>query len=709
MTSTGTPARQLVGIDVGGTFTDFVWWVDGRLIVHKIPTTPADQSRAVVAGLEALGVAPGAPVVHGTTVATNALLERRGARTALVTTEGFADVLAIGRQDRPHLYRLSQERPPPLVPAAWRFEVPERLDHHGRVLIPLDEAAVERLAARLREEAVESVAVVLLFSFRAPAHERRIGTLLRERCPGLAVSLSSDILPEYREYERTATTVASAYVQPLVARYLTRLGRALGTRSLRVMQSNGGTIGAGQAAAQAARLVLSGPAGGVVGAMAVAARAMQTATPHLITFDMGGTSTDVALCPGAVPHTAESVIDGVPLRLPAVDIHTVGAGGGSIARVDAGGVLRVGPESAGADPGPVCYGRGGTAPTVTDANLVLGRLHPGQFLAAGEDPAAGEASGRTSAPPASPARPLRLDPDAAHAALARLGERLGRSAEAAALGVLRVANATMERALRRVSVERGHDPAAHVLVPFGGAGPLHACDLAAALGIRRVLVPPNPGVLSALGLLLADVVYDASQAVLRDAAALVADPSPLRDAVEALRADVCAVLEPAGTGRRDAPGVVLSAGLDLRYAGQSYELEVPLALPVTGDHVSQAVSAFHEAHARRYGHARPEAPVEVVTLRVRGTVPGLPLDLPQEPPAGTDAGVARLGTHPVWFGDNGPTPTPGYDRARLRHGHRFEGPAIVFQYDTTVVVPPGWAARVDAWRNLWVERQERRP
>ncbi|WP_457652560.1 hydantoinase/oxoprolinase family protein [Rhodocaloribacter sp.] len=680
--------RQRVGIDVGGTFTDFVWLDDGRLTVHKGPTTPRDQSRAIVEGLDALGVAGDAAVVHGTTVATNALLERRGARTALLTTEGFADVLAVGRQNRPHLYRLSQRRPPPLVPAARRFEAPERLDAHGRTLTPLDEDAVARVAERLAAEGIESLAVVFLFSFQNPAHERRAAGIIRARCPGVMLSLSSEILPEYREYERTATTVVNAYVQPLVARYLARLDEALGARAAaqgrppgtcRVMQSNGGAIGLRQAAAQAARLVLSGPAGGVVGAFALARQALNTETPAIITFDMGGTSTDVALCPGAMPHTSESVIAGLPLRLPTIDIHTVGAGGGSIAHVDAGGVLRVGPESAGADPGPVCYGRGGERPTVTDANLVLGRLHPDRFLG-GSDA-------------------VRLDASAARDALARLGRRLGLSPEAAALGVLRVANATMERALRRVSVERGHDPRAHTLVPFGGAGPLHACDLADALGIRRVFVPPHPGVLSALGLLMADVVYDASHAVLRPAAALLEDPTPLREAADALGASVRDVLRKDGF-----EAVALDLRLDLRYAGQSYELDVPLGAPLSGASVARAVAAFHAAHEKRYGHARADAPVEVVTLRVRGTAPGTPPDLPAEPPADADASVARLDPSPVWFGGDAPVRTPGYDRDRLRHGHRFEGPAIVFQYDTTLVVPPGWRVRVDAWRNLWVER-----
>ena len=670
--------RQLVGIDVGGTFTDFVWLIDGALKVHKIATTPADQSKAIVEGLAALGAATEAAVVHGTTVATNALLEGRGARTALLTTKGFADVLAIGRQNRPHLYRLSQRRPPPLVPSAWRFEASERLDAQGRVLAPLDEENIHALATTLDREGIESLAIVFLFSFQNPDHERRAAHLIGEHLPDLPISLSVDILPEYREYERTATTVVNAYVRPLVARYLERLDDALGRRSISVMQSNGGTIGLAQASVQAARLVLSGPAGGVVGAFGLAQRAMDTDTPRALTFDMGGTSTDVALCPGAIPHTAESTIAGLPLRLPSTEIHTVGAGGGSMARVDAGGVLRVGPESAGADPGPACYGRGGADPTVTDANLVLGRLDAGHFL------------GGSAA--------MRLDLDAAREAVARLGEPLGLGLEQAALGVLRVANATMERALRRVSVERGYDPRDYVLVPFGGAGPLHACDLAEALGIRRLLVPLHPGVLSALGLLMADVVYDTSRAVLQPFDALLADPAPLRHSADALADQVRAVLE-----RERATAPTLEALLDLRYAGQSYELEIPLPLPVSTPHLQQALTAFHDHHNRRYGYAMEDRPVEAVTLRVRGRLPGAQLSISPDPLTDTDIAVADLGEKPVWFDESGPTATRCYDRARLQHGHRFAGPAVVFQYDTTLVVPPGWQARVDAWRNILVD------
>ncbi len=670
-------APSAIGIDVGGTFTDFVVAMEAGLEVHKVPTT-TPQHEAVGTGMDRLDVPAAAPVVHGTTAATNALLERRGARTALVTTEGFADVLAIGRQDRPALYDLQPTRPSPLVPAARRHEVPERLGAEGNVLTPLDEAAVRRVAGVLTEQDVESVALSFLFSYRNAKHERRAAEILRGALPeGVPVTRSSALLPEHREYERTATTVANAYVRPVVERYLTRLDAEVGSRPVRVMQSSGGTIGLETAGAQAARLALSGPAGGVVGALGVARRALDADAPPIMTLDMGGTSADVALCDGEVPRTSEHTVAGRPLRLPATDLHTVGAGGGSIAHVDAGGSLRVGPESAGAEPGPVCYGRGGTAPTVTDAHLVLGRLVPKHILG-------GEVA-------------LDMAPDAAREAVAALGTRIGRSPEETALGVLRVANATMERALRRVSVERGHDPRTYTLVPFGGAGPLHAAALAEALGMSRVLVPPTPGALSALGLLMADVTYDAARTILGRADALRADLSRLRRPAEALREEVRGVLDAHGPAE-------VAFELDLRYAGQSYEETVPLATPITAASVADTAAAFHERHRRRYGHADPGAPVEVVALRGHGTVAVSAPALPHEPKTDAPLDDAVLGTRPVWFDGGGPTETTTYARDALHHGHTLKGPAVLHQYDTTVVVPPGWQVRVDARRNLWVER-----
>ncbi|MCC6168046.1 MAG: hydantoinase/oxoprolinase family protein [Caldilineaceae bacterium] len=673
-----TGPLPLVGVDVGGTFTDFVLLDGDGLRVHKAPTTPDDQSRAILDGLAALGVTQ-AEIVHGMTVATNALLERRGARTALITTAGFADVLVIGRQNRPHLYRLSQTRPAPLVADAWRLEVPERLDANGDVLEALDEAAVAALGEKLAASDIESLALALLFAFRNPVHEERAAAILAAACPDLPISLSSAILPEYREVERTATTVINAYVQPLVGRYLARLARALAGSRVRILQSNGGAIGLDQAAAQPVRLVLSGPAGGVVGAFAVARQALDDAAPPIITLDMGGTSTDVALCPGAIPASAESAIGDLPLRLPVIDIHTVGAGGGSIAAVDAGGGLRVGPASAGALPGPACYGRGGTEPTVTDANLVLGRLDPQGFLGGRGD--------------------LQLDVAAARAVMARLGDRLGLSPEAAALGVVRIANATMERALRRVSVERGYDPRRFCLLPFGGAGPLHACDLAAALEIRRILAPPIPGVLSAYGMLVADVAYDLAQTVLGPATDYQTDPAPLQAVYADLAGRAAAVL-----AQESIAAPQIAASLDLRYRGQSYELAVPLALPITPDALAVAVTTFHQVHAQRYGYAMAGEPVEVVTLRVRGHAPGAQPALPTYPPAGADARAAQVGEHAIWFSPDAPPAAPVYARDRLAAGNRFAGPALVLQYDATVVVAPGWQGRVDRFHNLWLER-----
>ena len=686
-------STTLVGIDVGGTFTDFVLLQDGRLQVHKEATTPADQSQAILAGLTHLGItapstgdaAPDAELVHGTTIATNALLERRGARTALLTTAGFVDVIEIGRQNRPHLYDLHQVRPDPLTPPDLRFEAHERLDTEGNALTPLDETALARTAEQLAASAPESLAICFLYSFRNPRHEQLAADILHRSLPDLPISLSSDILPEYREYERTATTVINAYLLPLVGRYLQRLTGKLVDLPIRVMQSNGGAIGTTQAAREPARLVLSGPAGGVVGAFRLAQLAGQEDSPRIITFDMGGTSTDVALCPGVVPRTAESEVAGLPLRLPVIDIHTVGAGGGSLARVDAGGGLRVGPESAGAVPGPVCYARGGDQATVTDANLVLGRLDAGQFL------------GGSGA--------MQLDVAAAESALADMGARLGGlSVHEAALGVIQVANARMERALRRVSVERGFDPRTFTLVPFGGAGPLHACDLADTLGIPRILLPPSPGVLSALGLLIADIVHESSQALLVEADSLAQEPATMQDSIAALEKRVRAVLAAEGV---DAPA--LEASMDLRYRGQSYELPVPLDLPApTSAQASQAVqrsiNAFHAAHEARYGYAMHSETVETVVLRLRGTGSGAELSLPQEPLGPPDPESARVASKPVWFGPDGPAETPCYDRVRLHPGHRLDGPAIVYQFDTTTVVAPGWSASVDESHNLLLAR-----
>ena len=660
---------ERIGIDTGGTFTDFVYLKGGAPVIRKTATTPDDQSRAVEEGVRLLGAGEAAAIAHGTTTATNALLEHRGARCALVTTRGFRDILAIGRQNRPALYALSQRRPPPLVPEDLRFEVTERVAADGSILTPLDEREVAGLGETLQRLDVAGVAIVFLFSFLYPEHERKAAGILKEYLPGARFSLSADILPEYREYERTAATVVNVYVQPIVARYLDRLERAVAPRRVRIMQSNGGVIGTKQAAGRPVRLVLSGPAGGVVGAFRLAGTALGEKAPKILTLDMGGTSTDVALCPGEIPRTAESDIAGLPLHLPSVDIHTVGAGGGSIAHADAAGVLHVGPASAGAVPGPACYGRGGDAPTVTDANVTLGRILPDRFL--GGD--------------------FALDPDAARDAVEKLGRPLGLSLQETALGIVRIANASMERALRRVSVERGYDPKEYVLVPFGGAGPLHACELADALSIRRILLPPQPGVLSALGLLMADIVYDTSVSA--------PDNETRLEALYAQETErVLNVFAGEDCGR---PAIETLA--DMRYRGQSYELTVPID-PAAPD---VARERFHEQHARRYGYAMRDAIVEIVTLRVRGTAAGAEVFLPEDTDragASEASEAAQVGETPVVLDSGQEAMAALYDRDRLCFGHAFDGPAVVAQYDATVFVSPSWHVEVDAWRNLHFSR-----
>jgi N-methylhydantoinase A len=659
------------GVDVGGTFTDFLLWEDGRLSIYKRPSTPRDPSRGVLAGLDEAGWRPD-ELVHGSTVATNAVLERKGARTALITTRGFRDVLAIGRQTRPKLYDLEPRRPPPLVPARLRLEADERLDSAGRVLRALAPREAAALVERARARGARSLAVCLLFSFLDPTHERLVLEAARRR--GLPCSASFEVLPEHREYERTSTTVLNAYVAPVLERYLSRLADGLRRRrisSLRIMQSNGGSADAKSAAAQAVRAVLSGPAGGVAGAWSVASG---VGFDRIITLDMGGTSADVSLCDGAVPFTAEATIDGLPMRMPTVDVHTVGAGGGSIARLDAGGALRVGPESAGADPGPACYGKG-DRPTVTDAHLVLGQLVPERFL-----------GGR-----------MALSTAAARRALRSIAGPFGGDIEAAAAAVLRVADASMERALRVISVERGHDPRRFTLVAFGGAGPLHACSLAEALDIPRVLVPPFPGVLSAFGMAAAPITRDEVQSFL----ATVPEGRPPRDlarrldsAFRRLEARARRALPPRARRRART-----TRALDLRYAGQSYELTVPAA-----GALERIVAAFHGAHRARYGHAEPSRAVEIVALRVRAEAPGVPVQPGPPLPAGSgDAQAARIGRRTVW---SGRWRTAGvYDRERLRARDRLRGPALITQLDATTFLPPGWRARVDPAGNLLLERE----
>ncbi len=675
---------MILGIDVGGTFTDLVLLDDaGRVRIHKLLTTARDPSVAILEGIAHLRAGPEAIVIHGATVATNALLERNGARTALITTQGFGDLLEIGRQTRPNLYSLHPTRPTPLVPGRWRLELPERVDSGGRVLLPLDLEATDVVVQRILAEGIESVAVCFLFSFLDRRHERQV----RERIVALGgkaapfVSLSSEVVPEYREYERTSTTVINAYVAPLMGRYLANLEQGLEGRRLRIMQSNGGSISARAARSLAARTALSGPAGGVVGAFALAA---QAGFPQAITFDMGGTSTDVSLCPGWIQETSEGTIAGLPLRLPMIDIHTVGAGGGSLARLDAGGALRVGPESAGSDPGPVCYGREEAKEiTVTDANLILGRLDADHFL-----------GGR-----------MTLHPDPTLEQMQRLARQLSLPLEAAAWGVIRVANSNMERAIRTISVERGHDPRRFTLVAFGGAGPLHACELAAALRIPRVLVPPHPGVLSALGMILADLVKDYAQTVMLPAEQ--AEPGRLRHLFAPLHEQAWTDLQAEGLAEEE---IELRPALDMRYVGQSYELTVQLTAGIDAE-PAQLAEAFHAAHRQRFSYSSEGEPVEIVNLRLKAVNRTPKPALSHQPLGNVDPRAACIGYKPVSFADpdrpNAARPIPAalYDRARLTPGKMVIGPAVIFQLDATIVVPPGWAGSVDGWSNLIIGSQ----
>ncbi len=664
--------RTVVGIDVGGTFTDIAVLQDGRLSVHKLPSTPQNPSLGIVQGVGEVGVDTAtADFVHGSTVATNALLEGKGSRTALVTTMGFEDVLEIGRQSRAELYNLEQDRAPALAPWELRFGLPERVDYTGAILEDLQPDAIQALMALIGEAGADAVAVSFLFSFLNPVHEDMVYEALRKLDPAPFISLSSRVLPEFREYERTSTVVVNAYVGQVMSRYLGELEQSLG-EGLRIMQSSGGSITARLASEQPVRTILSGPAGGVVGAFHVA---QQAGYPDIITLDMGGTSTDVSLCPGRIKETGSSNVGGHPISVPMIEIHTVGAGGGSIARVDAGGALTVGPQSAGADPGPACYGRGEHL-TVSDANLLLGRLRPDHFL-----------GGR-----------MTLDLPRVQELMESLASGLGLSEQDAALGILRVVNANMERAIRAISLERGYDPRSFALVPFGGAGPVHGCDLAQELGIPRVLIPARPGILSALGVAIADVVKDYSRTVMLRGGDL--DRTRLEEEFHGMEGLARTELEQEGL---PAERMTARRFLDVRYVGQSFELTVdfPTSRAArTTEGLARAISdSFYRAHLQRFGYADRAEPVEIVNLRLKLDLAVDKPDLQLETAQGTNSSQAQIATVGVVFRE-GELPTPVYDRDLLGTANRIEGPALVVQLDSTTVVPPRWHGEVDAYGNL---------
>jgi N-methylhydantoinase A len=648
----------VVGVDTGGTFTDVICWTNDGFAVVKLPSSPDNPARAVLSGLARLAV-PARRVMHGSTVATNALLERRGAVTAFVTNQGFEDIIAIGRQNRPELYDLASRKAPCLVPEALRFGAPGRVSAEGKVIEELSAEAVRELAARVAASGAQSVAVCLLFSFLKPEHELLLGEALAEA--GLSVSLSSDILAEFREYERAATTVANAYVAPVMAGYLGDLAAGLAEGAeLCVMQSSGGLIRAETARREPVRTVLSGPAGGVVAGLAMGKAA---GFDRLITFDMGGTSTDVSLLDGALSMAAETELAGLPIKTPMLDIHTVGAGGGSLARLDAGGALVVGPESAGAVPGPACYGKGDGL-TVTDANLFLGRLSPDHFLG-GQMP---------------------LFPDRLPELFAALGAAGGMTAVEAAEGVIAVAEAAMERAIRVISVERGHDPADFALLSYGGAGGLHAVSLAKLLGVQTVVVPRHPGLFSALGMLFADVVRDFSETVM--AASDKTDLIEVAGLFGNLETRARQVMAEEAPGAR----MVLERQLDMRYKGQSHELPIRF--------VADPFLAFHNRHEAVFGFKHPKAVIEIVTLRIRARVitdkPGFPEA--ERLVSGVPA-EALLGWRPLlWQGAE--QVAMWYDRDKLLPGNTLSGPALVAETSATTFLPPGVAAEVDGFGNL---------
>ena len=654
-----------IGIDTGGTFTDIVCIEEGEVIIEKQPSTPEAPAAAVLDALKGIGgIEQRKDLTYGSTMATNAILERRGARVALLATEGFEDVIFIGRQDRPDLYSLCPRKPEPLIEPNMVFGIRKRTLAGGEIIE--DISCLDEILSSILRIRPEAIAVSLLHSYAEPRNEQLLAKALSERFPGIPVTLSSDVLPEYREFERTSTTVLNAYVQPLMRGHLGRLDRAKGPGPMRIMQSNGGSISSSHAREEPVRTVLSGPAGGVIGALHMA---RSSGFENIITFDMGGTSTDVSLCPGRPLMTSEYAISGHPLRIPVLDIHTVGAGGGSILHRDTAGGLHVGPRSAGASPGPVCFGKGGREITVTDANLVLGRLSGNEFL-----------GGR-----------MILDTGAARKAMERLASDMDMDHLELAEGIVRIANSTMQRALMAISVRRGYDPGDFVLTTFGGAGGLHACELAGELGMDRVLVPVNPGVLSAFGMVMSDVKKDYSRPFFR-AGDEVTHESIL-DAFGSLERR--GLEDMSGEGFED-ERIVLVRSLDMRYRRQSYELSVPLS--------EGFLEAFHQYHLKRYGHCHRDETVEIVNLRLEavGITDKTPLPILDERSPGADDSI--VGETIVYFDGRG-LDAVVYERERLGPGDRIDGTALVTEYTSTTLIPPGYRASVDRYGGLVICRK----
>ena len=680
-----------LGVDVGGTNSDII--ISGLpgegVLVHKLPSTPADPSIATIQGsveaCELAGITPADVdlILHGTTVATNALLEHEGARTGMITTLGFRDILHIGRHRRPYNFSIMQDIPIqrwPLVQRRYRKVVAERIAPPGDVVVPLDEDAVRQAVAELRDAGINSISVCFLFAFLNPVHELRAGELIREVHPEADVSLSHQVTAQYREYERFSTTAVNAFVKPKVRRYFELLEsgyRGAGFAApLRVMQSNGGVADIENAGERPVNVLLSGPAAGVI-----AAKHLGDAHGHenLITLDIGGTSADISVIPGKLVESnpLQNLIGGYPVLAPKLDVSAIGAGGGSVAWVDAAGAFQVGPRSAGADPGPACYGKGGTEATVTDAHVVLGRVDPESYLA-----------GR-----------MHLDAAASERVVTEIGDRFGMSTEEAALAILTIVNANMVREVRVHSIRRGYDPRECTLVPFGGAGPLHACEVADELQVPRILVPPAPGVTSARGLLATDLRYDS----VRTVSTMLGDVelAALEQVFDAMEKDV---LERFATDTGPAP--VLTRRADCRYAGQGYELPISFD-DIGGDWREQASEGFHAQHMAEYGFNFPGHPIQIVNLRVTAVseIEGKPMTVVASGSA--DASAARTGSRRILFSpDDGHVDVPTYDRGALLAGNRIDGPAVITEMDSTIVMTPGFAGEVLGDGTILLTRKE---
>ncbi len=656
-----------IGIDTGGTFTDFIFFIEDQLYVKKIPSTPNNPSDAILAGIEdELKKSLSLFIIHGTTVATNSLLERKGGPISLITTKGFEDILFIGRQTRNNLYSLAGEQRRPLLPRKRCFGIPERTTAGGHVEQPICAETLEETLNKISRNKTEAVAVSLINSYANASNERTIKEALEKR--EMLFSISSEILPEHREYERTSITAVNAYLIPVISRYLSNLEKNLIHASLKIMQSNEGYISPTIAKSEPIRTSLSGPAGGVVAAFHLAKAAK---IQNLITFDMGGTSSDVSLLDGQIRRTNESFIGDFPIRMPIIDIHSVGAGGGSLAHLDRGGSLKVGPQSAGAQPGPACYGLG-EEPTVTDANLVLGRLVPDFFL-----------GGK-----------MKIYPKRSYRAVKKIADAIGKSTESTAEGIIEIANATMEKAIRVISIERGFDPRNFCLCSFGGAGGMHAVDVASHLSMSKVIVPKNAGVLSAVGLLLADSIKDTSKSVLKLAAKTKKDE--LNDLFSKLTKKGFMDMKKEGFAEHK---IKIFHSLDLRYLGQSYEISIPYK-----DNRS-IESNFHSVHRKLYSYFHPNRPVEIVNIRVKAVGITEKVRFEKFPPQSSNPRKALFGEQVFIYGQKTFNANL-YKRSLLKTGNTLLGPALIVDDESTTLLPPGWRLTVDAYLNLFIQRKK---